>query len=55
MKFGHFIYSIEKSNSTQKRKRIVIDLIAGMTEPQAIATYSQMMGVQSAMTLESIV
>lgn len=38
-----------------KRKRIVVDLIAGMTEPQAIAGYAQLMGVQPTVTLEEIV
>jgi len=46
---------LERDGSPVDRKRIVVDLIAGMTEPQAIATYAQLMGVRPAVTLEEIV
>ena len=45
---------LEKETSLIKRKRIVVDLIAGMTEPQAIASYTQLMGVRPAVTFEEI-
>jgi dGTPase len=35
---------LEKANSPAKRKRLVVDLIAGMTEPQAIEEYRQTTG-----------
>jgi hypothetical protein len=34
---------IEKTNSTAKRTRLVCDLIAGMTEPEAVGQYRQIM------------
>jgi dGTPase len=46
---------LEKVASPIDRKRIVVDLIAGMTEPQAIAGYAQIMGVQPTVTLEEII
>jgi dGTPase len=51
----YYRYQLEQSASSLKRKRIVVDLIAGMTEPQAIAGYAQLMGVQPAITLEEII
>jgi dGTPase len=51
----YYRYQLERSASRIKRKRIVVDLIAGMTEPQAIASYGQLMGVQPSVTLEEIV
>jgi dGTPase len=46
---------LEKSESDQERQRTVVDLIAGMTEPQAIASYAQVMGVRPSLSLEEIV
>jgi dGTPase len=46
---------LEKSSSARERKRAVVDLIAGMTEPQAIGSYEQLMGVRPSVTLEEIV
>jgi len=45
---------LKLAGSAADRKRIVIDLIAGMTEPQAIATYRQMIGAWPAASLEEI-
>ena len=44
----YYRYQLEESASPRERKRIAIDLIAGMTEPQTIASYAQLMGVQPA-------
>ena len=51
----YYRYQLKQSASAGSRKRVVIDLIAGMTEPQAVATYAQLMGLQPAVTLEEIV
>jgi dGTPase len=51
----YYRYQVERSKSAAQRKRIVVDPIAGMTEPQAIASYAQLMGVQPTVTLEEIV
>jgi len=46
---------LEAAASEIERQRSVIDLIAGMTEPQAIATYRQIIGAWPSPSLEEIV
>ncbi len=49
-------YRDQLENASQgNRKRTVVDLIAGMTEPQAIATYRQVVGGWPSASLEEIV
>ncbi len=45
---------LESSRSKSDRRRTVIDLIAGMTEPQAIATHRRLTGASPASSLEEI-
>lgn len=46
---------LQKAGSNSENQRVVIDLIAGMTEPQAVATYSQFMGLPRTDSLEQLV
>jgi len=46
---------LDRTDSEADRQRIVVDLIAAMTEPQALETYAQLMGVRPSSTLEEIV
>ena len=46
---------LEAAKSAVERQRTVIDLVAGMTEPQAIATYRQVIGAWPSPSLEEIV
>ena len=46
---------IDCTDSEEQRERIVVDLIAGMTEPQALESYAQLMGVRPSSTLQEIV
>jgi len=46
---------IEKANSTTKRTRLVCDLIAGMTEPEAVEQYRQIMSGGPPLSLQEIV
>jgi len=52
---AYYREQLEAAKSAAKRQRSVIDLIAGMTEPQAIATYRQVMGAWPSPSLEEIV
>jgi dGTPase len=46
---------IEKTNSSAKRRRLVCDLIAGMTEPEAIEQHRQTMSGGPPLSLQEIV
>ncbi len=50
----YYRYQLENASTPAKQRRIVVDLIANMTEPQAIASYAQLMGLKPAATLEEI-
>jgi dGTPase len=45
---------LRKTSTAAERKRTVIDLIAGMTEPQVIEAYRQVMGAWSSQSLEGM-
>lgn len=54
--FPHYHREMLKKNDSRiNRMRIVVDLIAGMTEPQAIATFRQFTGAWPSSSLEEIV
>lgn len=54
--FPHYYREIlENAGSRNDRMRLVVDLIAGMTEPQAIATFRQFTGAWPSSSLEEIV
>jgi dGTPase len=54
--FPHYYREqLKRSRSKTDRTRLVVDLIAGMTEPQAIATYRQFTGAWPSSSLEEIV
>jgi dGTPase len=46
---------LEIANTVSKRKRLVVDLIAGMTEPQAIEEYRHILGAWPPLQLQEIV
>jgi dGTPase len=46
--------ALESSTNDQERKRVVVDLIAGMTEEQALAMYTRLTGVSVGSGLEQI-
>lgn len=46
---------LRKSSSQSARTRIVVDLITGMTEKQAVETYRQFTGIRHSSSLEQIV
>jgi len=46
---------LRDSVSATAKTRTVVDLIAGMTEPQAIEAYRQMIGVWSSQSLEDVI
>jgi dGTPase len=53
---AYFREAIEEANGDEKQiKRTVIDLIAGMTEDQALAMYNRLIGVSVGSGLEDIV
>jgi dGTPase len=54
--FPHYYRQmLKKSRSRADRTRLVVDLIAGMTEPQAIATYRKFTGAWPSSSLEEVV
>jgi dGTPase len=46
---------LEATTSTAQRKRIVVDLIAGMTEPQVVEAYRQVLGAWPSQSLEDVI
>ena len=46
--------ALESSANDQEKKRVVVDLIAGMTEEQALAMYTRLTGVSVGSGLEQI-
>jgi dGTPase len=46
---------LEAATSTAQRKRIVVDLIAGMTEPQVVEAYRQVLGAWPSQSLEDVI
>lgn len=46
--------ALERSANDQEKKRVVVDLIAGMTEEQALAMYARLTGVSVGSGLEQI-
>lgn len=51
----YYRQQLKNASSATERKRTVVDLIAGMTEPQAVTTYRQIIGARSSASLEEIV
>jgi len=46
---------LKKAGSVAEKKRTVVDLIAGMTEPQVVDAYRQVMGAWQSQSLEDVV
>jgi dGTPase len=47
--------ALEMANTAVEKKRTVIDLIAGMTEPQVVDAYRQVVGAWSSQSLEDVI
>jgi dGTPase len=46
---------LKVASTVADRKRTVVDLIAGMTEPQAVEAYRQVIGAWSSQSLEDVI
>lgn len=52
---AYYREQLQMASSKSEKKRVVVDLIAGMTEPQAVATYAQFMGLPRTDSLEQLI